>query len=167
MFKTCPKCNKEKNVSEFYNNKKRKDGLHSYCIECKNAYDKIHNATPEYTAKRKTRNGTPDGKASNRASHLNKNYPGFTHDKYDALLTAQMGHCAICPATNPGGNHKHFLVDHDHKCCPGRKTCGNCIRGLLCYKCNTSLGGFDDDPMLLYIAMRYLEKAAHPSLKNI
>ena len=61
---------------------------------------------------------------------------------YEETLKSQDGHCALCP-TEPSG--RRLQVDHDHKCCPSRregtrKTCGECVRGLLCEACNTRLG---------------------------
>lgn len=40
-------------------------------------------------------------------------------------------------------------VDHDHTCCVGEKSCGMCIRGLLCKRCNQLLGIAQDDPHYL------------------
>ena len=40
MTKVCSKCKAEKSVDCFYKNKSRKDGLQSYCKECKGSYDK-------------------------------------------------------------------------------------------------------------------------------
>ena len=38
-----------------------------------------------------------------------------------------------------------IAVDHDHSHCPGAASCGICVRGLLCGKCNTAAGMLDDD----------------------
>lgn len=40
--KTCKKCGKEKPLSEYYVNKKAKDGLQSYCKECQGEYYKAN-----------------------------------------------------------------------------------------------------------------------------
>lgn len=47
--------------------------------------------------------------------------------------------------------HKANLphIDHNHSCCPGQKTCGKCIRGILCFRCNTVLGLLENEPHLL------------------
>ena len=42
--------------------------------------------------------------------------------------------CAIC------GSHRFKAVDHDHACCDGNMSCGACIRGVLCAKCNVQVG---------------------------
>ena len=67
---------------------------------------------------------------------------GLTPESFDAMLAAQGGRCAVCPATDPGGSN--WNIDHDHTCCPGPRTCGCCVRGLLCTGCNTQRVGFVD-----------------------
>lgn len=47
-------------------------------------------------------------------------------------------------------------VDHDHSCCPGQGTCGNCIRGLLCRACNRAIGSFSEDRENIRKALSYL-----------
>lgn len=62
--------------------------------------------------------------------------------------------CSICGTFEPG--RKGWCIDHDHSCCPGTKTCGSCVRGVLCVTCNFALGAFKDDPKLLNRAIEYL-----------
>jgi hypothetical protein len=60
---------------------------------------------------------------------------------YLDLLDKQGGGCGICGSKGEGSKKLDFLcVDHDHKCCNKRKTCGDCVRGLLCGLCNLRLG---------------------------
>ena len=35
-----------------------------------------------------------------------------------------------------GGIGLSYEIDHDHNCCPGRLSCGECIRALVCSSCN-------------------------------
>ena len=80
---------------------------------------------------------------------------GLTLDEYGEILSAQNGVCAICHESCSTGYR--LAVDHDHSCCPGKKSCGKCIRGLLCANCNHVLGLVKDSPELLRIAADYLD----------
>ena len=75
-------------------------------------------------------------------------------EAYRALQRAQRGLCAICQRAN--GKTKALAVDHDHKCCPGRNSCGRCVRGLLCGPCNKMLGHLRDSTEALMRARDYL-----------
>jgi hypothetical protein len=70
---------------------------------------------------------------------------GITQEQYDSMLLEQGGHCKLCPCADPSYGTikvvKYFHVDHDRSCCPGQRSCGLCIRGLLCRPCNVGLGG--------------------------
>ena len=84
--------------------------------------------------------------------HKDRKY-GLPMGGYLNLIDKQDNKCAIC--------FKVFeetpSVDHDHSCCPGRITCGKCIRGLLCSDCNRGLGCFRDNANSLRVAANYLE----------
>lgn len=78
--------------------------------------------------------------------HKLKSRYGITEDDYNALAKAQGYRCAICQVQPDENQYLH--VDHCHK--------STKVRGLLCRSCNTSLGGFKDDPALLHSAIEYL-----------
>lgn len=82
---------------------------------------------------------------------------GLSVKMFDDLLESQSFACRICriPLASVGRNTH---IDHDHACCKRKAgSCGKCIRAILCSKCNTGLGQFNDSPDLLRAAARYLE----------
>jgi hypothetical protein len=64
--------------------------------------------------------------------------------------------CAVCK--RPCKVNRVLSVDHDHSCCPGPKSCGKCVRDLLCYRCNTVLGRVEENRELLLNLVEYLDK---------
>ena len=80
---------------------------------------------------------------------------GITYDDYDRVLAEQNECCAICKSSKPKGRGR-FHIDHDHTCCPGQKTCGKCVRGLLCHNCNVKLYVIENGWAMK--AIKYLEK---------
>ena len=76
-------------------------------------------------------NCSPPGDTAARVMLRNYN---FSRAEYNALLAKQSGVCAMVLCGRPAK-----VIDHDHVCCPGKKTCGKCIRGLLCVTCNSWL----------------------------
>ena len=82
---------------------------------------------------------------------------GITVDQYLEMLAAQDGRCAWCER-RPYKGGKRLQVDHDHQCCPGRNSCGKCVRGLVCQTCNQNLHFYRDDPALVGRGVAYLER---------
>lgn len=67
------------------------------------------------------------------------------------LLLTQ--NCTICKEelTEQSG-----AIDHDHKCCPGSRSCGNCVLGIICIRCNAGIGYFVNRPETMSRAIDYL-----------
>lgn len=78
---------------------------------------------------------------------------GLTVEQFNDLLAEQESRCAIC-RTLVSVPH----IDHDHACCAGSDSCGNCIRGLLCASCNHMLGKAHDDSAVLEAGAEYLRR---------
>lgn len=71
---------------------------------------------------------------------------GLTYADYVEMLAAQNGGCRICGQA-PG--KRRLAVDHDHQ--TGK------VRGLLCGRCNSGLGFFQDDSARMRQAIAYLD----------
>lgn len=97
-------------------------------------------------------NRSPNRAEVQRRAKLKYRY-NLTVEEWDSMLAAQGGGCAICHTTEPGGSGR-FHVDHSQECCPGRNSCGKCVRGLLCAPCNTMVRQIER----MRAALEYLER---------
>lgn len=73
---------------------------------------------------------------------------------YNKILKSQKDKCKICGRPQLG-YWRRMAVDHDHACCPGKKSCGKCIRGIICSYCNNILAALESEQYLK--AVSYLE----------
>ena len=80
-------------------------------------------------------------------------------DDYIDLLVRQESKCAICFTTRSNSRHHRLFLDHDHKT--------GLVRGMLCSRCNSTLGYMDDDSHRLRRAADYLEAAQAKSLEMV
>lgn len=70
---------------------------------------------------------------------------------YLRMHRQQNHRCAICR------RKRKLYVDHDHACCKGQRSCGKCVRGLLCCGCNLFVGRIEKAPAL-DAALTYIGK---------
>lgn len=122
-------------------------------MERRREYDR--NPSVEQKARKAEYQRRINAENPDRAREYHMRRFGITAAIYDKMLADQNGVCAICfdpPAV------KRLHVDHDHSCCAGNKSCGRCIRGLLCFECNTGIGKFGDNSATVASALAYLRK---------
>jgi hypothetical protein len=131
----CLTCRAELPIEDFHRDKRSASGYSCYCKSCH--WDR----------------------------HIADAY-GITAAAYRSLYDRQGGVCLICrkpeTATHQSGALRRLAVDHDHGCCPGKKSCGKCVRGLLCARCNSAIGLFDEDRDILLAAVEYVSRAPVP-----
>ena len=135
--KQCVSCKEKKDVSLFYFDKRRTDGLTSYCKKCH--YEKV-----KVTATKNKGWNTE----TQRNSRLKRVF-GISLNEYNTLLEEQNFKCAICNKTEEQ-NGKRLAVDHCHTT--------NKVRKLLCHHCNCALGMVNDSEEILISMLSYLKE---------
>lgn len=78
----------------------------------------------------------------------------MTARDYDIMLKKQNYKCLCCSKKH---SKSKLHVYHNHSCCPGHKSCGKCIRGLLCNGCNAAIGHLKEDVKIAKKVVSYLE----------
>lgn len=148
-LKHCGSCKEEKALDEFSNHRNRSDGKAVWCKPCVSGYAGKRNRDPQvkrvnaeralarYHALSREEKAEYNSMGRRKEWHLRGSY-GVGMEWYLSTLERQGGTCAMRSFRPPAG--KYLSVDHDHACCPGSKSCGKCVRGLLCSSCNLQLG---------------------------
>jgi len=144
-MKTCKDCKRDESQAEFIHGRLR-------CRDCHNAHKRVTESTANRDYKRERRKD-PDTYAKMLSQNSKWRY-GINHEERDEILAKQGNVCAVCATDTPGG--KDWVTDHDHSCCPGIRSCGECVRGILCTKCNLMLGHANDNIDTLTSAIAYL-----------
>ena len=80
-----------------------------------------------------------------------RNY-GITKQQYESILHQQGGVCAVCKClpSSDRCTHGHLVVDHCHG--------SGLVRGLLCSRCNASLGESMDNVATLEAMISYIKQ---------
>ena len=139
--KICNKCGKKKPFAQYSKAASTRDKKRGECKQCAACVG------------RKWR----ENNREHERSLYHKRHYNIEYGQFQQMLETQGGVCAICH--KPEMKRSMLSVDHDHRCCPYRnKSCGMCIRGLICTYCNAGLAAFRDEPRLLEAAMKYLQQ---------
>lgn len=146
-MKECSKCGVLQLLEEFAVKNKNTRTRNSWCSSCNREYQKEHYRLNKDTYRIKVRewearNGGTFGKRL-------RNY-SMSEEEFKKLFSKHSGKCWICRESDA------TQIDHDHSCCSGPKSCGKCVRGVLCASCNAMLGKVKDSKDVFTRAIEYL-----------
>ena len=172
--KYCTDCNELKPLSDFYRSKSARDGFKHYCKICSRArISRWRSENADHLKKKRrertlamTREDREKKRAQDRDAYrrdpekardtIVKSKFNLSPEQYREMVESQGGVCAVCLEECISG--RRLAVDHDRSCCPGDKSCGKCVRGLLCANCNRAIGLMRDERDRLLRAADYLAK---------
>jgi hypothetical protein len=177
--KLCVKCQETKTLDNFYPNKNVKsDGYDYYCKYCRNGAHLVSIRTQDKKCSIEECNNTHYARTWCRVHYSRWQRTGNTETlatigsgehrermlrlKYVITLEEYTERtadgCELCGEKS----EKAYHVDHDHKCCAGQTTCGKCVRGIICHKCNVAVdkmenGLMREDYPNYWLISKYLE----------
>jgi len=156
VMKCCSSCKVEKPDDLLY---RRGAGRQNQCIECaKAAAAAWYSSNPDYRKQKAKawREANPGYVSQYRKDNRRKIYLtesarkyGITPERYEQMIASQDNKCAVCLKLFDWSDQQTKpLIDHCHNSMK--------VRGLLCNRCNTTLGLVEDRKDLLAALMEYL-----------
>jgi hypothetical protein len=162
VTKPCPKCHQIKPAEDFARNKRKKDGRSSNCKACCAAWFREYKKTAKgrATHSRSVANWlrSPTGRATNKLYRQTEKAKatrnkrerrqrwakyGLTEETYDLMVAEQGGKCKLC-----GRVPRRLVIDHCHET--------GAFRGIICDRCNVSIGKLGDTARSLSRVVDYL-----------
>jgi len=159
LSKICRTCRTRLPYEHFELHPSMRDGRRNECADCRAIKKAEEYQTKKVEICKKLREDRSDNHEKYRDQDLKKKFK-ISIEQFTEMLAAQGNCCLVCKTTTPGGAYNQWHVDHDHSCCGQenrKKTCGNCIRGILCSNCNLALGTAKDSSMILRALADYLD----------
>lgn len=147
-MRTCTKCKIEKE-EDLFSVDKYHNRIHSWCKSCRNEKNKKWMQDNKERVNKFKKEHYEENKEKVRWQVIKRKY-GIVEQDYLEMLKQQKNGCAICGAID--AQHwetNNLLIDHCHN--TGK------VRGLLCNRCNTTLGLVNDDKTILKRMITYLK----------
>lgn len=141
----CSKCKIEKSLDCFGYKRDKLNGRASQCKACNRAVYHTEHGRDVVAKYHKTEQYNLLKKAASRRTVFKRH--NITEEYFNALVTQQDNKCGICQTELQPGYQTH--IDHNHTTSK--------VRGLLCSKCNTGLGLFNENKQVLLNAISYLD----------
>lgn len=116
--------------------------------EYKRSYDKTYRLRNRKIKDDRTNAYRRSGRGLHKTRLATLKKFNLTEDEYRDFQDNQKGMCAICGISLVTPDRINPCIDHNHKT--------EEVRGLLCQKCNSGLGNFNDSPSQLIKAYEYL-----------
>lgn len=139
-MKTCNKCGETKDLDLFAKGSKYVGGRRNTCKKCHSNYmTQYYKDNPE-----KIHFSRTAPKQNWRRHRISEEY-------FNSMINLFDGKCHSCKINNATN------IDHDHSCCETNRSCGKCVRGVLCHHCNSALGLLKDDRNKILNLLKYVD----------
>lgn len=140
--KVCNKCGAQKQLEDFVKDKRYESGRRNQCKRCYTNY------MIEYYKKNQDQRGKKIKMNTKYVAPWKRHH--MTEEDFNKLFNMFDGKCHLCRQRDATS------IDHDHSCCKTNRSCGKCVRGILCRGCNTALGSLKENPDTIARLLDYI-----------